>query len=246
VFRPFKKARPMRRRRGRRSATLTSKAGYGKGFGYRGKKTSRRVYRQRLWNSTTAKTKFRSVMARITTVTAPLGGITQLNNVFNALQTAAGNAFWTTAGGGLNTETVTMPNFDTNSIVLRGGMINLKCNNENTVADAVVVKVWLYKHHDDFTGANWTGTFTAGFDPTMTLEHTKNLGRLQLYREFLLENNNVGEVSFRIPMMEINSINYLGGNQGYFWLTAVHAPAGNACNVNIVNSFSLSFVGDVV
>jgi len=235
-----------RRRYSKRSNTITSKSSYGTSFGYKGKKVSRSRYRRTLWNATTAKTKYRSIVARLTTSTAPIGGVTQVNSVFNALQNAAGDMFWTSVGGALNTEDSIVPLFEPDSIVIRGGMLTMKCNNDSAVADPVVVRVWLYRNHSDFSGGNWAGTFPAGFDPTMSLEPSKNLGKLCVFKEFILENSNMGEVSYRLPMMEINSINFQAGLQGYFWLTSVHAPAGLASNVQLNNGFNLSFVGDVV
>jgi len=242
-----KRSRPIPRRRfKRRTSSGTTKSSYGNSFGYKGRKTSKKTYRRRLWIATTAKTKYRSIMSRLTIATAPTGGITQLNSAFNALKNFAGDPFWESAGGALDTEDGILPTFSGESIVLRGGMIKLICNNDNSNVEPVRVRVWLYHNHSDFSAGNWTGTFTAGFDPTMTLQPSKNLGRLKMYKEFLIENNNMGEVSYRVPMMEINSVNYLSDLQGYFWLTAVHAPGGNASNVTIVNSFNLSFVGDVI
>lgn len=185
-------------------------------------------------------------MSRFTTLTAPAGAVTQENNVFNALKNAAGDSFWLAAGGAIDVEDGTMDTFSTNSIVLRGGMIRCTFSNDNTVADPVRVRVWLIRNTKVFFNTGWIGTRVAGFDPTHAFNNPTDLGRILIYKEFLLENNNIGEVAYRLPMMEIRLADFVAGGQGFHWLTAVHAPGGNACGVSFVNSFNLSFVGDVV
>lgn len=247
-----KRSRPMTRKRrtrstrkrGRRSSGLTSKSGTGGSFGFRARRISRRSWNHKLWDSTLQKQHVRSNFSTTELLTSGASANLYASHLRSALTNTAAAQFWTAAGGALPIDTGIVPVVQ-GDLVIRGGMIGIKCINAPGTADPINVSVFLIKVGDEFDNGLIPATTFHGWDPTVTPEFNQRLGRIVLRKTFLIENGNVAELKYRLPITKIDGISFTLERNQFYWFIQV-----NSANVGDTLLFTryhnLSFSADFV
>jgi len=253
--------RPYRRRgyrsTGRRTSAFTSKAqGAYNDQVFRARRMSKKAWRSSLYRQTQTKVHYRSIFTSDTfTITSPLGMSTQkftaVQCLINPLTSAA---FWTVGGGAISTDTgIGVPDFDTSSIILRGGMLKLSATMDQTAVNVCRVRIWLVWSKQrplgaqltTLTGSNWPIMYRPNDQP----DFQQLFGRIMIYREAMLEPNQGVEVNYRMrPMKPDETVFSLGGNVPYWLVSLSQMNDQNAATETVacVASHSLSFAGDPI
>jgi hypothetical protein len=108
----------------------------------RGRKLSKRQWRNILWRDTIAKEKFHSVQSLQGTFVTPANQTQQNTTVAEVFDNA--NPFWTAAGGVQpNTPAGTAPSLNPNRVVVRGGLISITIHNPVVTVEDLKVRVQL-------------------------------------------------------------------------------------------------------
>jgi len=253
--------RPARRRgyrsaRGRTTAFTSKAQGAYNDQVFRARRLSKKSWRSALYRETQTKVHYRSIFTSDTfTVTAPLGMSTQK---FNAVQclinplTSAG--FWVVGGGAISTDAgISVPDFDSSSIVLRGGMLKLSCTLDDNAVNVCRVRIWLVWSRQrplgsqitTLTGSNWPIMYRPNDQP----DFMQLFGRIMLYREAMLDKNQGVEVNYRLRPMKLDETVFsLGGNVPYWIVSNSQMNDRNAATETVacVASHSLSFSADAI
>jgi len=253
--------RQYRRRRyrpsSRRTTAFTSKAqGAYDDQKFRARRMSKKAWRSALYRQTQTKVHYRSIFTSNTfTVTAPLGMSTQKFNAVQCLiNPTTSAAFWTAGGGAISTDTgISVPDFDTSSLILRGGMLKLNATMDDNAVNVCRVRVWLVWSRERPLGSQLT-TLTAGTWPIMYRPNDQPdfmqlFGRIMIYREAMLSANQGLEVNYRLrPMKPDETVFSLGGNVPYWLISLSQMNDRNTATETIacVASHSLSFAGDPI
>lgn len=239
--RPFKKRRFVR---SRRSSAFGSHSSAGQGRLFRSKKVVRKRWNSMLWNSTLQKQHYRSISSTSNSQATPGGAPTMAISQYSALN-LTGN-FYNAAGGAQAVDAaVPVPVFQ-DDIIIRGGMLKLTLTNEVASSEPIKVIVFLVKTGTSSNFALLPITAPISWDPSIVIEWNRNIGKIMLRREFLIENSNVNEITWRLPVQKMDPSMYQNGLMTYHWIVCTNSPAGGAVNLIVVRSFNLSFVGDAV
>lgn len=246
--RPMKRRRFVRRRGLRRmqqSNTITTQSGVGKSLLLKSRKISRRRWNNLLWTSTLQKSHYRSAGATSGFAATQVSNTVWTVNTEQALDNGLG-PFWTTAGGTVALDQgVTVPLFR-GDIVLRGGKVGISIYNDST-SGPIECWVMLIKAAPRFTVANLPPTPPVGWDPSMTPEFTKDIGRIVYSRKFMLENQATGGAERRLPIQKIDQESWTTDQQRWYWITLVRDFDPVDQNVvRIVTYFNVSFSGDAI
>lgn len=232
------------RKRTRRFRADTSKSSSGSSFGFRSRRISRRSWNHKLWDSTLQKQHVRSNQSTTELLTSGASANLYASHLRSALTNTAGNQFWTVGGGALPIDSGVIPIVQ-GELVIRGGMIGIKCINAPGTADPINVSIYLIKIGDEFDNSLIPATTFHGWDPTVTPEFNQKLGRIVLRRTFLIENGNVGELKYRLPISKIDGVAFTSERNQFYWFVQV-----NSANVGDTLLFTryhnLSFTADFV
>lgn len=244
----FKRKRTTRR--GRRSANFTSQSGKGGGITYKGKRTSRRAYKNALWNGSMLSTKYRSNLAANTTFNTPASIVSMSVSAVPALR-FSGLSFWTTAGGTTAPDAANVVPPFTGNILLRGGKIGLRLTNVYDTVDAqrntiqgTVYLIWTSKQ---FTFGALPGVVPIGWDSSHQPDFNTNIGRIVYKKEFLLRDADVANVEYRLKIRRIDWTDYSNERGQLVWLVLggnVDSPVAHA--IQYATYYNVSFTGDAV
>lgn len=239
----FKKRRGFKKR-GRKVQSATSKSGFARAVGtFKSRRVSARRFRSNLWNSTLFKSHYRSVygtsVVESTNVAANVGNV----NGTLALHPDA-NLFWTGAGGANPLDVGGgIPGFN-GDIIIRGGIIGMTLANDLADTTSQKIKVFLVKTGKAFDLAGFPTSVQVGWDPTIFPDFTTNIGRVLLSREVLLENVNSVDITYRLPVMKIEQVDFTLGKDQFFWILIGNSPSGTSATYTRTAYFNLSFSGD--
>jgi len=147
----------MRRRRafkGKRTANFTSQRASGSGVQFSKRRTTRRQWKQLIWNGSVSQTHYRSNQSTASSLTTTASPATMSVTLFPARR-YGGNPFWTAAGGAINPDGGAIPTCATLSdFTIRGGMYGLRVSNipdsADTDKDALAVTVFLVQTTKNF------------------------------------------------------------------------------------------------
>jgi len=233
------------RKRTRRSMGLTSKSGTGGTFRFRSRRLSRRSWNHKLWDSTLQKQHVRSVFSRTELLTSGANANLYGSHFRDALPNTPAFQFWTAAGGALAfDQSGTVPTIQ-GDLVVRGGMIGIKCINAPGTADPINVEIFLIRTGDNLDLTFVPTTTFHGWDPSVVPEFGSDIGRIVMRKTFLIENGNVGELKYRIPIQKIDGVDFTEGKNQFHWFIQV-----NSANVGDTLLFTryhnLSFSADFV
>jgi len=250
VFRPYKKARPMRRRRrSSRSNNFTSQKGSGGGLTFRARRLRARQYRHLLWNDTLFSKHYRSIQATTNSISTPAVQTNATIETTSALRFNTNN-FWTTLGGAINPDGGAIPTFATNDdVTIRGGKIMLRiCNSLSNAGttEALDVTVFLIR-----SKSVWApivpATVSMLWDPSLVPDFQTSMGQILMRKKFLLQDTEVANVEYRLKIQKIDQTEYSSNANTYMWMIMLSNPDSAASRgVQYTASYSLSFVSDVV
>lgn len=239
------KRRRFSRRKGKKSTSATSQKGSGFILNFKSKKLNGRVWRKKLWDSTTQKAHYRSAGAFSGVATTTVANTTWQVNLVQAVDNGAG-PFWTTAGGAQVLDSgVAVPTFR-DDIVLRGGRVGMSLYNDSTTGPVEVLVVLVKNSPRPAAGLAAIPTNPpVGWDLSMFNEFTKDVGRVVYNKKMLLEANAVGEIEYRLPVMKIDQEAWSTDQQRYIWFTLVRDfDPVDQNTIRIVSYFNVSFSAD--
>jgi len=274
-MRPFKRSRRFGRRtvkgniRRRWNRVNASTAQWGKPYGglqFRGRKLSKRRYRNVLWRDTIAKAHYRSYahLALTSAGALPAGfgnGLTYMRpaiTVNDAIWHT--DPFWTAIGGAQSIDaSVPVPLFR-GDITLRGGFARFTTSNPDTGVPVriKVFGVWSNRNPSSEITTNLHGTSHAmEWEPSVEPDFSQ-FGRVILRREVtLLPGAQPFECSYRFRPQKIDQnvfigenpflLNVPGGNQ-LWWVWQMIPLVNNAAAdaVSSLLSFNISFSADAI
>jgi len=254
ITRPFKKSRPMRRRRlrrGKKTYNATSQASKGGAISFTGRRTSKRKWKNLLWNSSIAQTHYRSNQSVAFTVTTTASPATQTVAALSTRRFSGAN-FWTTAGGAVNPDGGAIPTFATLSdITIRGGSYGIRISNSPDLADTdkdalqvTVFHVWTTKN---FLVGALPASVNVGWDPTLVADFQTNIGRITMKKSFLVNEGDVLTIEKRMPIQKIDQTEYGSNYTEPLWIVLVGTTSATSTKALAATTYyNLSFVGDAV
>lgn len=251
--RPYasKKRKTFKRRRGGAvTANYTSALTRGQSTGFRGKKVSRRAYKNHLWNSSQFATHYRSIHGSASTMVTPASTVLGSIYLFNMIRHGT-NDFWTVAGGLQPHDTGITTALFSGDITVRGGQWRFQIQNLGTTPPEpnsdVRVRAFFF---NSVNNPNFTYEPTSGpnlWDPTASPDFINFIGKPYKTLECLIEEGKSWTFGGRIKLQKIDEITYR--NQGRSPLIAIIATnVGHAIPLNlaVTRSYNLSFAGNSV
>lgn len=230
---------------GRRGGAYTTQSATGGGFYFNNRpKLNRRAYRNKLWDSTTDKPHFRSSAMSATSGTT---GVTQGNGPVGRadLTWIGSDAFWTTAGGALDPDGGTVPTFK-DDLTVRGGLMTATLSCPPSVSDVLLARMWIIKTVDNPNFTNVPSTATISWDPTLIQEFNTRVGRIKMYKEFLLGPGDAGRIEFKHPIQKYDqtasNTNVSRRYQCIYHISNLTSTSDAA--YDFVKGHNLSFTGD--
>lgn len=236
--------RKVTRKGGRRTIDYTSQNTTGHAVGFRGRKTSRRVFQRHIWNSTVFKPHYRSVNTQeisLSTDASSSAGTVQFLNMYKF----AGNGFGTVAGGAREIDVgAGVPTFESSSFVLRGGRYTMTIVNQSS--SDIKLKMWRITtgNNPDFTIVG--ASENAAWDPSVTPDFFNQIGKPFMSREVLIEGNENYTFSTRFKTQKIDENAYgLDARSPYICILASSFDGSNA-PFKVIQSYNLSFTADAI
>lgn len=245
VARPFKRRRTTRFKRRGPSITANYKSISTRGtlVGFKTRRTSRRTYRNHLWNSTKFLTHYRSIHGSNTTLTTTASNLVGPVVLLNLIRYGT-NEFWTVAGGLQPHDFgVTTAIFNAD-IILRGGRWNLEFHNSSGSVD-IKVRVFLLNSVTNPNFAFEPTTAPIQWDPSASPDFINFIGKPFRTYETIIESGQNWNIGGMLRIQKIDEITY--ANQGRAPIAVVHVlNVGQAVVSNLVvtRSYNLSFSGD--
>ena len=235
----FRKRRSARRGGGR-TKSLTSKSSTGANLSlFRARRLSKGNYRHLLWNDTLFKNHYRSASAT--------SGA--LSTIANAAQMRVDFTTALQFGGAVEQDGGVLTFFASESIVIRGGIIKFSLFNPvltTTASDVLKGIIFLVKTSKDFDSAFIPTAATVAWDPSVQARFKDKVGHIIMQREFMLEDGNSSELSFRLPIQSVDNAALAVAAKTYVWIFCTNAMDGAARQFNYVASYNLSFCGDAI
>lgn len=227
----------------------------------RGKKLSKRAWRNLLWRNTLTSTKYKSTLTTANTQSTPVGSITKSVVIYNALSDVATNEFYRVGGGLQDINFGITPNLgvDLSSVVIRGGIIqcNICATPSNT--DAVIVNVELRRskqnrrNAEDNANSNTLVNYVTAVQATnrnltWTLDdHPDNqeyFSKTYLNKTMVLQPGQMFDVTHRLRVEKWDTVEFERGMKHFYWIVMVSQVVdllGVAEGLNINLSHDLSF-----
>lgn len=244
--RRFTRARRANRRGGRKTLDYTGLNTRGHVVGFRGRRISRRAYKNHIWNSTIFKPHFRSILTTSFTDTAPANfGTTADVLQFNMYRNAVAGDFWTAGGGAqIIDEGDTLPLFK-DEIVLRGGKYELTIANQS--GDDVKVKLWRLTTVSDPDLAIIPLNVDSAWDPTVTPDWNNKVGKPFMSREVTIQGGDSYTFVDRFRTQKIDQEAYDDqARTPYIILTFTNVNSNTATQCLFTARYNLSFTGDII
>lgn len=251
----FKRRKFIRRRRtarrtgGRRTLDYTSLNTRGHSVGFRGRKTTRRAYKNHIWNSTIFKDHWRSFLTTTdTTLTTPAALNTGTIQEYNMYNFGTG-AFWTTGGGAVEKDLgLGVPDFA--DVTLRGGKFELVL--ANTSANDIKFKIWRFttgNNPDLSLIPNDLTPTDQAWDPSVVPDFYSQVGKPYMAKEVTVEGGNsyTFVTRFKSQKIDQNAYDILQQSRSPFILVLA-SNVGNATanSYSVKRGYNLSFAGDAV
>ena len=247
--RPTKRRKFSRKRRsGRKSTNWTGNSGKGGGLGFSRRRTSRRQYKNVLWNATIAQTHYRSNASAVTIIVTP----SVASSMAVSLQTTRrfnGNNFWVTAGGAINPDGGTIPTFATNTdLTVRGGIYGIRIANTPDLADTDKDSVYLVRTCKGYLTSSIPITSVAvGWDPSLIADFQTTIGRVVYKKNFLIHEGDVIDIERKMFLQKIDQTEYSNLISEYIWLVVYGTSSGvTTKSLACTTYYNMSFVGDAV
>jgi len=246
--RSFKKRRYTPRRRFKKATSYSFRNTGGVRFGngnFRGRKLSRRAWKNSLFTHTRHLPHYRSIGAESYNLTSPVQEKNQYVSMLPCITNGV-SYFWKVAGGlqpidDLNTSD---PYF-TGDLVVRGGMMGIRITAAATNADAMQLKISLLRIPASTGIPSWTNPTSLGiaWDPTCEPDFHAKFGKVIYSTNKLLIPTDVFQLKWKIPVQKIDQ-EVFGDTGLYRWMVHSNSPAGVGENFKVVTDFNLSFTGD--
>lgn len=241
----FRRNRRTRFKRGRfgNNSQITTNGMRGTGLSYRARKTSKRAYKKRLWDSSTGQEHFRSAAMYAFTVT-PIGGAGNATRMgVNTRRALNVNFSSTTDGAQFPVLPTTVFARD---LIIRGGKVMLTgVNNQSTIPYSV--KVWLMRTIGT-GGVPPPNNYTAAWDPT--LENGFNT-QFRIVRDwkFILEASQSFSIEHRLGT-RVWDFGHSPNEYQLYWVIGVtdisNSGVGLPTDLAVSCGHNLSFTGDSI
>lgn len=163
-------------------------------------------------------------------------------HLVNALR-VAGSQFYTTAGGLVLPDPPATTAFIGN-ITVRGGIIGIRVANINSVASTIETKIYLVKTSKAYNQLAFPANPFVGWDPSMQADFQRDIGRVIMVREALLENNASLDVKFRLRPFKIDRDEYEADKSSFVWVILQNDVEGNASALSVCGYYNISFAAD--
>ena len=246
--RPYasKKRKTFKRSRRVSNANYTALNTRGAITGFRGKKTSRRAYKNHLWNSSLFGTHYRSIKTSGITHVTPANAADGTIRLFNMYR-HGNDAFWVTAGGLQPHDTgITQAVFG-GDITLRGGVWRMEIQNNSASAGDIRVRAFIM---NSVSNPNFTFEPTSGpslWDPSGAPDFLRMIGKPYKTLEAVIEENKSWTFGGRFKIQKIDEITY--GAQGYspiVILCVSNVGTAVAQSFHVSRQYNLSFAGNAL
>lgn len=239
----------MRRKKGRRNTSYTSKKGTGSAIPFRSRKISGRRYRSILWNDSILRTKYRTNFAFTQGQTTPLTSSAMSVVLYDAFGNTASPP-WTVGGGALANDFGTPVPIFSGDIIIRGGVLGIRISNQSADSQPQEVKVFLLvTPNRSTTGAALAPPAISdqpvGFDLSQLTDFPSIYGKVLYSKTALIENSNVVEFVYRMRTHRIDRYQYAQAAKRFYWVVAVGGTETAAASTATVTQYwNASFVGD--
>lgn len=246
-----KKRKFTRRGRGRKSNAFTSQSGSGGAINYKSRKTSRRAYKNHLWNSTLFKEHYRSIGAVGTTMNTPATFNTMTILAEKAIDNGAAANFWLAAGGAIPPDALQpLPAFS-GDVIIRGGKIGLRLANTldsvATAATTVHGVAMLIRTTKNFAAGVITTPQLVGWDTSVIPNFDTQVGRVIYRKNFLLKDSDTSLIEYRLKLQKIDVGDFNATFNTYLWVIMVgNVDNATAHGVAVTKYFNLSFSADAI
>lgn len=237
-------------RRGRKSNAFTSQSGSGGAVNYKARKTSRRTYRNYLWNSTLFKDHYRSIGAVAVTLNTPAAVTTMSVLAEKALDNGVAS-FWLAAGGAINHDPAqSLPTFS-GDVILRGGKIGLRLANVlDTVASAATTiqgTAMLIRTTKNFVSASITTPQPVGWDTSLIPDFDTKVGKILYRKNFLLKDSDTALIEYRLRLQKLDVGDFAANYNTYIWvILAGNTDNSSSHGVSVTKFYNLSFAADAI
>lgn len=245
--RNFKRRRTVPRRTGRKTTNFTTQKGSGSGLTYRARKVRPAAYRKLLWDSSTLKTKYRTIQSVSGAITTSVNSNLMTTVVNSAVNFGLG-PFWASSGGAISPDAINPLPAITGDIILRGGMIGLRLNNlVDTVAansGTIQCMVYLVRTSRAFNAAVIPATVSVGWDPSYVQDFATTVGKIVYRKTFLLRDADTANVEYRLKTSRIDEGDYTLFRNQLVWVILIGGADALAKSVNYNLYYNMSFCGD--
>jgi hypothetical protein len=155
-------------------------------------------------------------------------------------------AFWTAAGGTIEiNQGQGVPLFE-DDIIVRGGMMGIKCFNESTTIP-LQVKIWLVRNCDRPTTNQIPSAAPVGWDPSLVPDFAHDVGKVIFQKEFQLEALAEMTIERRLGIMKVDQLVWATDAKRLIWLLSVGDPqATTSVTMRVCSYFNLSFSADAI
>jgi len=248
--RTFKRSRFIRKRRntkrsgGRRTIDFTSLNTKGHAIGFRGRKTSRRVFNNHIWRSTTFNPHYRSVLTESAVFTTPASGNDGTIQFFNMYK-FGGVGFGTAAGGAREIDVgAGVPTFEESSFILRGGRYEMVIH--NTGGQDIKVKLFRITtgNRPDFSIV--PASDDSAWDPSVTPDFYNQIGKPFMAREVTINGGDQYVFSTRFKTQKIDGQAYLDDARSPYVCLLVSCHQTASAPFLVAQSYNLSFSADAI
>jgi len=236
--------RKFTRKGGRKTIDFTSLNTRGHAVGFRGKKTSRRTFNKHIWNSTTFKPHYRSVLTESLAFTTPASSNDGTIQFFNMYK-FSGTGFGTAAGGAREIDVgAGVPTFEESSFVLRGGRYEMCIS--NTSGQDIKVKLFRITtgNRPDFSIVG--ATEDSAWDPSVTGDFYNQIGKPWMTREVIINQGDQYVFSTRFKTQKIDGQAYIDDARSPYICILVSCHTTGSANFIITQSYNLSFSADAI
>lgn len=237
-----------RRPSARKSTSYGSTQGSARSFGFSKRRSSRKQYRNLLWNASVMPTHYRSNTAETVTVTTPAFVNLEATFIIPARRLFA-SGFWTTAGGAQTPDAGVIPVFTAdNDFIVRGGLMGISLTNDVDSTgsnDPIRVTCILIRSGINFNTAGLPASVPLGWDPSLVGDFQTNIGRIVMMKKMVIQDNATMMVEYKMPLQKVDQTQYTAGFNEYHWLIlASNTSNPNANSLITTRYFNLSFTGD--
>lgn len=240
----FTRKRRFTRKGGKRTLDYTTQNTTGHAVGFRGKKTSRRVFNKHIWNSTIFKPHYRSVLTEPVILNVPASQSSGVLQFFNMYQ-FSGVGFATVAGGAREIDAgAGVPTFEESSFVLRGGRYTLTIINQGS--SDIKLKLWRITtgNNPDFSIVG--STEEAAWDPSVTPDFYNQIGKPFMSREVIINGLDSYTFSTRFKTQKIDGEAYINNARSPYICILISSIDGSVSQATAIQSYNLSFTGDAI